>query len=90
MDAEDRLWIAQWGAGRVAAYGPDGNFVQAISLPADQVTCPAFGGHDLQSLYVTSAAEGLTAARCAEAPHQGKTFTVAGIARGLKEPQVIM
>ena len=30
IDAEGRFWNAQWGAGRVAAYAPDGSFVTAV------------------------------------------------------------
>lgn len=59
IDAEGCLWNAQWGAGRVACYGPDGKFRRAIKLPASQITCPCFGGTNLKTLFVTSAYEGL-------------------------------
>ncbi len=58
VDSQGNLWNAQYGAGRVACYAPDGAFMTAIGLPAGQVTCPAFGGRDLSMLYVTSAAHG--------------------------------
>ncbi|QFS83107.1 L-arabinolactonase [Roseivivax sp. THAF40] len=58
VDSQGNLWNAQFGAGRVACYTPDGAFMTAIGLPAGQVTCPAFGGPDLSVLYVTSAADG--------------------------------
>lgn len=54
-DAEGCIWVAQWGASRVARYGPDGTFISAIDLPASQITCPAFAG---TTLYVTSASDG--------------------------------
>ncbi len=59
VDSAGCLWNAQWGAGRVAQYGPDGRFITAYNLPASQVTCPAFGGPDLTTVFVTSASEGL-------------------------------
>lgn len=57
VDAQGNLWNAQWGAGRVACYAPDGRFMTAIGLAAGQVSCPAFGGPGLATLYVTSAAK---------------------------------
>lgn len=60
VDTDGHLWNAQWGAGRIARYAPDGRFVEQVTLPASQVTCPAFGGADLQTLFATTAAEGLS------------------------------
>ena len=89
-DAEGRLWVAQWGASRVAAYDAGGGYVTALELPARQVTCPAFGGPDFSTLFVTSATEGLDQAFLAEAPQQGMTFALTGVARGLPEPKVLV
>ena len=55
VDVEGCLWNAQWGAGRIARYRPDGHFDQAIELPVSQPTCPAFGGPGLQTMFVTTA-----------------------------------
>ena len=74
----------------VAAYDSAGRYVTALSLPALQVTCPAFGGPDFSTLFVTSAAEGLDAAVLAEAPGQGMTFALPVDARGLPEPKVLL
>lgn len=71
VDSEGCLWNAQWGAGRVAKYSPQGKFLMAIDLPdAKQTTCPAFGGADLQTIYVTSAADG------DDSKNAGKTFSI--------------
>ncbi|MFZ1469712.1 MAG: SMP-30/gluconolactonase/LRE family protein [Paracoccaceae bacterium] len=90
MDAAGVLWLAQWGSGRVAAYGPDGRFVQAVSVAAPHASCPAFGGPDLTTLIITTAREGMTAAALASHPDAGKTFAVEGVAKGLAEPRVIL
>ena len=90
VDADGMLWVAQWGASRVAAYDRNGAFQRAVTLPAQQVTCPAFGGEDLATLFVTSATEGLSDATLGEAPDQGKTFAIEGLARGLPEPRVLL
>ena len=60
VDIEGCVWNAQWDASRIARYGPDGRFLSAIDFPTRQISCPAFGGNRLQTLYATSAAIGLS------------------------------
>ena len=54
-DPQGGFWSAQWGASRVACYDADGRFVRDVPFPASQISCPAFGGADLRTLYATSA-----------------------------------
>jgi sugar lactone lactonase YvrE len=86
IDAQGNFWNAQWGAGRVACYAPDGTFLMAVDFPAIQTSCPAFGGADLRTLFCTSAAEGLSD----DNPDQGKTCATQVDATGQKEHQVIL
>lgn len=88
VDAEGNLWNAQWGAGRVASYAPDGRFLREVKMGASQASCPAFGGEGLTTLFCTTAHEGMDAAARAADPDAGKTFAVQGIGRGLPEAQV--
>lgn len=90
IDAEGRFWNAQWGAGRVAAYGPDGAFLQAVETPdALQSSCPAFGGPEMSTLFVTTALEHMDAEARAKHPASGQVFAFPSVARGLPEPQVL-
>lgn len=89
-DAEGRLWGAQWGAGRVACYAPDGSLIQTVSFDAPHTSCPAFGGPDLSTLFCTTALQHMSAADRAAHPHAGMTFAATGIARGVPEPMVIL
>ena len=84
VDAEGNLWNAQWGAAQVACYGPDGVLKDQLGFPATQISCPCFGGEDLQTLYVTSAAVGVNG------PQDGMTFAVHTHAKGQREHQVIL
>ncbi len=84
VDAAGNLWNAQWGTSRVAGYRPDGRFIAAHSFAAKQTSCPAFGGPDLQTLYCTSAAVGLTG------DDDGKTFSTPTTTTGQKENRVIV
>lgn len=91
IDAEGRFWNAQWGAGRIAAYAPDGSFVTAVETPgAPHSSCPAFGGPDMKTLFITTALEHLDTASRAAHQASGQVFAFPGVAAGLPEPQVIL
>lgn len=57
VDAQGFVWSAQWYAGEVLRYAPDGCVERRLSVPAQQVSSVAFGGVDLADLYITSAGE---------------------------------
>ncbi len=83
VDTAGNIWNAQWGAGRMACYSPDGTFIEAVKVGGLQATCPAFAG-ETGTLYCTSAAEGI------DGPNEGKTFVAQVNATGQKEHQVIL
>jgi sugar lactone lactonase YvrE len=74
VDAEGCIWLAVWGASSVRRYRPDGGELARIDLPVAQVTCPAFGGPDLDELFVTTAHEGYAAAEMPGQPQAGGLF----------------
>lgn len=89
-DAAGNLWCAQWGASRVACYGPDGAFRQAVDFPARHTSCPAFGGKDFDRLYCTTALEHLDEGVRAAEPMNGQTFAAPAPVRGRAEAQVLL
>lgn len=89
-DAEGNLWIADWGAGRVAAYTMDGRFLRAVEVGAQQATCPAFGGPDFTTLFVTTAREGMDATARAADPLAGQVFGFPAVEQGRAEPRVLL
>ncbi|MFP4145458.1 MAG: SMP-30/gluconolactonase/LRE family protein [Phycisphaeraceae bacterium] len=58
MDAEGQIWVACWGGKCVLRLGKDGQVEQKVEMPALQCTSCMFGGEDLSTLYVTTAAGG--------------------------------
>lgn len=56
VDAEGRIWVALVLAQAVACYAPDGTLLRSIPVPLPYPSCPAFGGPDLDILYLTSIA----------------------------------
>ena len=90
VDESGTLWLAEWGMGRVAAYAPDGTQTHIVPVPARQSSCPAFGGPDRSTLFITTALQGMDdAARAAEA-EGGMTFAASVPARGQREHRVIL
>ncbi|WP_342427300.1 SMP-30/gluconolactonase/LRE family protein [Paenibacillus sp. FSL L8-0158] len=56
IDAEDMLWVARWGGKRVSRIHPaHGEVIAEVSLPVNCVTSCAFGGEQLDELYITTA-----------------------------------
>jgi L-arabinonolactonase len=86
VDAAGRVWNAEWGSGRVTARNPDGSQYAQITLPVSQVTCPAFGGTQLDLLFVTSAREGLSTEQLARQPRAGDLFVYRPGVTGLHAP----
>jgi sugar lactone lactonase YvrE len=81
FDAGGLFWLAQWGASQVAAYGPDGQCLHKIAVPARHTSCPAFGGPDYRSLFCTTAREGLRQ----PTPLDGASFVTGAPTAGLAE-----
>lgn len=86
-DAVGNLWIALWGKGEVVVHDPSGKRIASHSFPAPQLTCPAFGGRDFTTLYVTSAWEGIDPK---ERGASGQTFALEGVGQGRPEPRVVL
>ena len=88
MDADGLIWIARWEGSCVQAYDAAASIVHTISLPALQITCPAFIGRDASQMIVTSASVGLSQDQITEQPHSGKTFLLNRSMNGRLEPKV--
>jgi len=89
VDAEGYLWSTRWGAGQVMRFAPDGRLDRVLSLAAPQPSCPAFGGPDLSTLYVTTAHVGMTGQDRASAPLSGAVFAQSLDVRGLPEARFL-
>jgi sugar lactone lactonase YvrE len=77
LDAEGMLWIAHWGASKVSRWDPErGERLAEFHFPASQISSCAFGGHDLATLYVTSARVRLTPEQLAREPEAGSLFAI--------------
>jgi sugar lactone lactonase YvrE len=81
VDAAGGVWVAFWGGGNVSRFAPDGELLERVELPARQVSSCAFGGTDLQDLYIT------TADYSREDSEGGHLYVVRGAGSG--QPQLL-
>jgi sugar lactone lactonase YvrE len=83
VDAEGCLWLSLWGGSAVNRYAPNGQLVDVIPMPVEQVTSCCFGGADLGDLYITTAARGHGGVN--RPSPAGGLFRVRAEARGLPQ-----
>ncbi len=84
VDGEGYLWNARWGGGCVIRFTPDGQIDRVIEVPGvTRVSCPAFGGADMKTLYLTTAREGMTRPRPRPSPPPAACSRSAPMSAGL-------
>lgn len=84
IDSEGRIWVAHWGGYCVRCWDPKtGTVVETIDVPAKQITSCAFGGPDLDELYITCARTGLDEDELSKYPLSGGLFSCKPGARGV-------
>ncbi len=83
VDVEGAVWVALWPGWSIRRYLPDVTLDALIQLPVAQVSSCAFGGPDLDELYITTAWTGLSDAERAAQPHAGGLFRAHPGVRGL-------
>jgi sugar lactone lactonase YvrE len=87
VDADGFLWNAEYDGWRITRYAPDGRVDRTLHLPVQRPTSCAFGGPNLDVLYVTTACQRLTEAERAAQPLAGMLLALDPGAHGVAEPQ---
>jgi L-arabinonolactonase len=87
VDEDGCYWAALFRGGAVAQFDPDGKLMRHIGLPVSNPTICAFGGANLDVLYVASASRFLDDAQRRAQPLAGHVFALQGLGvRGIPEP----
>lgn len=75
IDEQGKLWVAFCHGGCVACFDPEtGGEVRRVEIPALETTAVAFGGKELDELYVTTGIHGKV-----EEEHGGRLFVIRGL-----------
>ena len=74
VDGDGCLWVALYAGAALRRYSPDGRVLDVVRFPCANVTKPSFGGLDGRTLYVTTAAAGLSDLERIQQPEAGGLF----------------
>ncbi len=85
VDAQGFVWSAVWGGRCIERYDPAGRLERRIELPVLCPTSLAFGGENLDELYITSALYDIPREERHRYPLDGGLFVIKGLAKGLPE-----
>jgi sugar lactone lactonase YvrE len=87
VDSEGFVWNAHWAGGRIRRYDPSGKMEREIKLPVANTTCLAFGGEQLDELYITTAWFTMSDEDRKANPTAGDLFRIKTDVKGLVEPK---
>jgi len=85
IDAKGFLWNARYGGGQVVRISPEGHVVEAVDLPVTQPAACAFGGANLDVLYITTAKQRLDEETLRQQPLAGHVFRIVVDTPGIQE-----
>jgi sugar lactone lactonase YvrE len=85
VDSEGHLWIAFWDGWCVRRFSPSGECVATIRLPVARPTSCAFGGPQLDRLYISSASIDLDPEALKAQPTAGGLFMALPGVRGIAD-----
>ncbi len=87
VDTDGFVWLCHWGGYRITRFSPDGRVDGILPIPAPQVTSCAFGGPDMDLLFITTAARNIDLELY---PKAGGLFCTQTKARGLLSPKFVL
>lgn len=76
VDAEGGVWNAEWEGRRVVRVAPNGKIDRIIEVPVWKPTCCAFGGANLDTLYITTSRLMSDEEMLSKEPQSGGLFAV--------------
>jgi sugar lactone lactonase YvrE len=86
VDSEGFIWNGHQGGWKLTRYDPDGKIERQIKFPVQHVISFAFGGKDLDELFVTTMTWGLDEEQRKQQPGAGNLFCLKTDVKGLVEP----
>lgn len=86
VDAEGFVWSGHWDGWKLTRYAPDGKIDRQIRFPVQHVISFAFGGKDLDELFVTTSSWEFSDEERKKQPWAGDLFRIKTGIKGLIEP----
>ena len=90
IDENDNLWVGLWNGSAVAHFNTKtGELIKKINVPAKNVTSCAFGGKELDILYITTSSLGMTDEEKILYPDAGSIFKITPGVKGVETQHFI-
>jgi xylono-1,5-lactonase len=86
IDCDGHIWLAHFAGGRLTRFDPSGQPVAILRLPVSNITSCAFGGPNLDQLFITTARWTLSEEAIAAEPLAGGLFVAEPNCRGWASP----
>lgn len=90
VDADGNLWVAMFGAARVAIYAESGSRIETIPLPVPMATSVCFGGRQMNRLLITTARIAMHQSVTDAFPLSGSVFLVETSTTGFHQNRLDM
>ena len=87
-DTQGGLWVCHFGGSRITRFLLDGSVDRIVELPVPNITKCVFGGLNLQTLYITTAATGLSESERQRHPLSGSLFAAEVAYKGFAMPAI--
>ena len=84
-DAYGDIWVACVHGGALAHLSSDGRLIERVDVPVRRPTCPAFGGPEFDTLFVTSIGGGGNYPVFEDEPDAGRVLLIDAGVRGVPE-----
>ena len=85
IDADGCYWVCATDAGLVSRFTPEGKLDRSLAVPTAKPAMCAFGGDNLDTLFVTSLRR--SGIRAEEDPYAGRVFALQPGVKGFAEPR---
>lgn len=86
VDRDGNLWATLIHIGRIGCFDPSGKLIDSFAAPTDLPSCVAFGGPEMDRLFVTSIKDSGTGRAVSSHPNGGHLFAIDGLgARGIPD-----
>ncbi len=85
IDNKGNLWVAMWGGNSVICFNPkSGEIIKKVEVDAPHVTSCTFGGKNMDTLFITTARDGLSETMLKKYPLSGSLFYIKSEVKGVK------
>ena len=85
VDSEGFCWIAANGGGRILRFSPDGKLASQLTLPVARPTNCAFGGANLEILFITTIGRDPATGELSDGSDEGCLFAARAGVPGVRE-----